>query len=112
MAERFICSIKGWIHKYMTDNENNSFLSALPSITASYNLRQHRSLPKGITPTLATLPENKSKVYDHLYTRRYKQRPDERFNLMLGDAVTIPKVGLFSKGFRSGNWNCEVLFVR
>lgn len=65
------------------------------------------NLQKGFSPAKASLAMHHDLVYEHLYTKRFKNAVKCRFNFMLGDACTVPKTAAFEKGFR-GNWGPEV----
>ena len=51
IAERFICTLKGKLFRYMTHQNTKKYIHILPDIIKSYNLTQHRGLGGNHTPT-------------------------------------------------------------
>jgi hypothetical protein len=102
IAERVNRTLKGMIHKYLTENQTNAYILVLPDIRDAYNARGHRSLDR-MSPDEAELPANKNEVLNAL-NKHYsaivarKGKPANKFKI--GDTVRIKTLAnVFARGF-------------
>jgi hypothetical protein len=101
IAERVNRTLKGMIHKYLTENQTNKYIDVLPKIADAYNSRGHRTL-KYMSPNQAELPANKNEVLNNLnehYSKIVAQRnPTPKFKI--GDTVRIKTLAnVFTRGY-------------
>lgn len=97
-VERFNRTIETKIYKYMTQNDTDRYIDALPELLWSYNHTSHRTIQ--MTPAEAEKKKNHLWVRDKLmtyYTRGKKRKP----KLNVGDIVRIRKLkGKFDRGYK------------
>jgi hypothetical protein len=111
IAERFNRTIKEKVYKYMTYKDTRVYIDVLQDLVHSYNNTYHRSVK--MTPTEASLPENKKQVWRNLYGDRVRKIPYSRikFKYRLGDYVRISvERDVFRKGYKQ-RWTSEVFRV-
>ena len=96
-VERFNRTLKRLIYSFMTENETNRYIDALPHLLLSYNLRKHRSIK--MTPAEAENPENHS-IIDYHIQQQYNKFLKKKPKLSVGQLVRIAKQKTpFSRGF-------------
>ena len=107
IIERFNRTLMGRIHRYLTKQNSQNYLEALPHIIRNYNNSHHNAL--GLPPIKVT-HQNKEQIWLRLYTDR-KINVAKKRKFGLGDHVRIPKTRkAFAKGFRSG-WTGEIFKI-
>lgn len=102
MIERFNRTLKTWMYKEFTANNDNDWLSILDELIEKYNDKKHSSI--GISPKMAYKHPNKirEKV-------RFVKSKNNKFKV--GDLVRIAVVkGTFEKGY-TPNWSIELFKV-
>ena len=105
VAERFLRTIKGKLHKYMDSQGSERYIDKLPEFVAAYNSTIHRSIkmaPKDVNIS------NMARVKRMLYPKIRKQS-EPKFKR--GDRVRISKYRqVFDKGYEQ-NYTDEVFTV-
>ena len=98
-VERLNRTLQGKLFRYMTENENNKWLSALPKIVSSYNSRRHRMI--GMSPKQAESSKNRSELIKNVskyYEKAIKKKRKPKFKI--GDIVSMQKdKSVFGKGY-------------
>jgi hypothetical protein len=99
MLERWNRTMKHIVFKYFTANNTYRYIDVIQDIVDRCNNTKHTSIK--MTPVLASMPENESKVYMTLYydiIHDRSPRPVPRF--AVGDTVRITKKQLiFNKSY-------------
>lgn len=112
IAERTIQTLKRRIYRYLTENNTNKYIDILTDLTNSYNLRKHRGLKDGATPSVVhslTHPDDIKAQFKKMYidnnTRRVQNVRDNH-SLSVGDTVRASleaRTGKFFRGFNVVN---------
>ena len=106
IAERLIRTIKARIYRYLSHNQSQRYIDALPGMVDAYNHRGHRGL-NGATPHRVhwdyTRPQLRA-LYLHMYGRpnKYKNESANRLRQIIGvgDTVRIARASsAFGKGY-------------
>jgi hypothetical protein len=109
LVERLNRTIKTRMFRYFTHQGSHQWVRILPQLMESYNLSAHRSLPKGMSPREASLPQNHRRVWLHQEDDGSKKTHSNI--LSVGDEVRISKYkGTFQKGYVA-NWSEETFFI-
>jgi hypothetical protein len=113
IVERFNRTLKGYIWKYFSTISNANWKDFLPQILHFYNNEKiHRSIK--MTPFEASKPENREKVYNNLYYKKYQKMANTaptKPKFKIGDIVRISRVkDTFEKGFID-NWSKETFLI-
>ena len=108
LVERLNRTLKTRMFRYFTHVGNYKWVKVLLDLIKSYNLGEHRSLPKGMTPTQASIPKNHSKVWEQQEQGKTYKTMEK---IKVGDHVRISKwKGIFEKGYVS-NYSEEIFTV-
>jgi transposase InsO family protein len=111
MVERFNRTLKTRMFRYFTHVGNYKWVNVLPDLVDSYNLGEHRSLPKGMSPKQASDPRRHSEVFRH-QEQGGKSIAKQNTSIKIGDVVRVSKYkGVFEKGYVA-NFSEEVFTVR
>ena len=110
IAERFNRTILTKLARYLSKQNSNRYVDALPLIIRNYNNQRHSAL--GISPNKVS-HTNKERVWlrlHHKCTHRKKIKK-VKTDLKIGDYVIIPKTKkTFAKGYQTG-WTGEIFRV-
>lgn len=108
MIERFNRTLKTWMWRLFTENNNKKWLDILPSLLEEYNHRKHRSI--NMTPVDASKTENEKELW-HFQYDKLLQKVKQNTKIKVGDFVRISVVKkTFEKGYIH-NWSKEIFFV-
>ena len=98
-VERFNLTLKRLIYSYMTENETNRYVDALPLLMQTYNNRKHRMI--GMTPTEAEDPVNHPEV-DKKIQKYYDKTKPKKPKFIIGQLVRIAlQKTKFTRGFKN-----------
>ena len=99
MVERFSCTLKVRLYRYLTAANTLRFDDQLPQLAEGYNATRHRSI--GMAPKDVTW-DNEEAVWKRPYEKRLKEKhPKPKFNV--GDRVCLNKIHrTFGKGYLPG----------
>ena len=102
LIERFNRTLKSWMYKAFTANNNNEWLDILDDLISKYNDKVHSSL--GVSPKVAySHPEKIKEMVRFVKAKNSKYK--------VGDLVRIAvKKGIFEKGY-TPNWSIELFRV-
>ena len=81
IAERANKTLQILLYKYMTENETEKYIGALPALVETYNKRGHRTL-EGMSPEEADRPENRDRVraiFQNRYTDAMRRARKVKF---------------------------------
>ena len=96
IVERWNRTMKNIMFKYFTANNTYRYIDVIHEMVDKYNNSKHRSIK--MTPVLASIPTNESKVYINLYDHDSSSQPLPKF--AVGDKVRITKKqSVFSKSY-------------
>lgn len=102
IVERVNRSLQHLIYSYLTENQTEKYIDALPDLIKSYNSRGHRAIGF-LSPEDAEKAENKNKVVNALikYYDKIKQKVKNRKEkFKVGDTVKVKKnMGIFERGY-------------
>lgn len=93
VVERLNRTLNGKIRKFLSANNTNRYIDVLSKLVANYNNSYHRSIK--MTPTEASLEENKGEVYRNLFREKCIRKPKYR----VGDKV---RISIYKTTFRRG----------
>ena len=109
VVERWNRTFKGWLWKYFTANKTHKWIDILDALLEKYNNVKNRSV--GMTPTEAYKPENKAKVFRHLYKKKMSDMGAEKPKFKVGDTVRLAVAkDLFEKAYII-NWTDKIYTV-
>ena len=95
--ERFNRTLKNLMFRYMTHNETDRYIDALPFLVSTYNNRKHRMI--GMTPDQAEKPGQTYAIrrkQEEYYSKVKRTKPRYK----VGEIVRISKLkGHFDRGF-------------
>ena len=107
IVKRFNRTLKSKMYRYFTHKGVENWIDVLPDLVSSYNHTPHSSLPNGMTPAEAILPENEYTVWQYSSDKQKASKP----KFQVGDLVRLSKKhGTFSKGYKQG-WTRELFKV-
>jgi hypothetical protein len=109
IVERFNRSLKQWMWKEFTRNDNKKWVSLLPTLIDRYNNKVHSTIR--MSPIEATKDKNKQTVYDRIYKTNRVSRATNKAKYKVGDKVRIYR---WKKEFEKGytpNWSKELFTV-
>ena len=102
LIERFNKTLKLWIYKAFTANNNYVWITILNELMKKYNAVTHRTI--GISPAEAY-------EYPHKITDNIKIGKKQKQKFKVGDLVRISVTkGIFEKGY-TANWSMELFKV-
>ena len=109
LCERFNRTLKTRMFRFFTQQGSYKWVDVLQSLVSSYNQSVHRSLPKGMTPHMATEVQHHKRVW--LHQEESSKRTTRKNPLSVGDEVRISKhKGVFKKGYLA-NWSEEIFNI-
>ena len=99
IVERWNRTMKNIMFKFFTANNTYRYIDVIQEMVDKYNNTKHTSIK--MTPVLASIPENESKVYMNLYDDVIHDRsPQPVPKFSIGDKVRITKKqSVFSKSY-------------
>ena len=106
IVERFNRTLKQWMWKEFTRNNNKKWFNLLPKLIERYNNKVHRTI--GMSPIEAIKDKNRQIVFDRIY-KSYRDISKPKFKV--GDRVRIYR---WKKDFEKGytpNWSKEIFTV-
>jgi hypothetical protein len=93
LVERFNCTLKSRLYRYMTHHRTNRWIDALDDVMKSYNASYHRSI--GTAPNDVTLGN-----VEEIARCLHPPKPPLRYKYDVGDRVRITKYKhVFQKGY-------------
>lgn len=109
VAERMNRTIKDKMYKFMSANNTQRFVDALPKLVRAYNEKTvHRSI--GMAPADVN-KANSVAVWEKLYRGERDQTRKHRPKLKVGQRVVISKeTDIFSRGYTK-NWQAEIFTI-
>ena len=106
VAERFVRTLKGKIHKYMDSNGSDKYVTRLQDFVDAYNNTKHRSIH--MAPNKVTYA-NVTRVWDDLYADADDKKPAPKYSQE--DQVRISEYKhVFSKGYHQ-NYTDEIFKI-
>lgn len=107
VVERFNRTLKTWMWKEFTKNNNKKWIELLPTLIQKYNSKIHKTI--GMTPIEAIKDKNSNLVDEKLNT---DERKFKRPKFKIGDRVRIYewKQEVGKKGY-TPNWTKEIFVI-
>ena len=110
VVERWNRTIKSKLWKYFTANNTHKYIDILEPLIEKYNNSRHRSIR--MTPTQAPEPENRTRVFRDLYTKKMKELGEQEPKFKVGTKVRLAvKKDLFEKSYII-NWTDMIYTIK
>lgn len=108
LIERFIKEFKIYLHRFIEETDNKTYLPHLQGIIATLNFRPHRMLA-GIPPAQAKLPQFKNRVLNATIQNTRRKRVKPKFKI--GQKIRINKwENAFARSF-TPNFTDEIFKI-